>query len=332
MLFNVRFARYNGDRLYCAYNNTGDKLVRNRIGLALVFGSAVLLANHGASAHAVAGVRIFPVTLTMDDPGVADEASIPTFSWERDDSSGVPVNGYSFNFEYDKRITENFGIGINWGWNINQVTGGKTAGGFQNLFVTGKYQAYVNPEHEFIMSLGVVREFGGTGNINQGADRFGSTQPTIYVGKGLGDLPIGALRPLALTGELAYNIQDVRINSTGDNQGGQNSVNAAMSVQYSMPYLQSQVKDMGLPDFFNHLIPLVELTWNVPTGHYEMPQPTTFTVAPGVIYMGDSWQIGVEALIPGNTAAGTHVGVIAMFHVFLDDIFPNSLGKPLVDW
>ena len=34
-----------------------------------------------AHAHAVAGVRVFPVTLTIDDPGVAaDEASIPTFS------------------------------------------------------------------------------------------------------------------------------------------------------------------------------------------------------------------------------------------------------------
>jgi hypothetical protein len=48
----------------------------------------------------------------------------------------------SFNFEFDKRITENFGIGINWGWNLNQVTNGKTAGCFQNLFFTGKYQTY----------------------------------------------------------------------------------------------------------------------------------------------------------------------------------------------
>jgi len=137
---------------------------------------------------------------------------------------------------------------------------------------------------------------------------------------------------LAVTGEFSYNIQDVRLNSTGDNGGGQNSVNPALSIQYSMPYLQSQVKDVGLPDFFNHLIPLVELTWNVPTGGVVMPQPTTFTIAPGVIYMGDTWEVGVEALIPGNKATGNHVGVIAMFHLFFDDLFPNSLGKPLVDW
>lgn len=304
-----------------------------RIGLAFALAGAgvVALASHQASAHAVAGNRVFPVTLTMDDPGVSDEASVPTFTWVNS-GGDTPVNQYGFNFEYDKTITENFGLGLNWGWNLNQVAGGKTAGGFQNLNLTAKYQTYVNAPHEFIISLGVVREFGGTGNINQGADRFGSTSPTVYVGKGLGDLPIGTLRPLALTGELSYNIQDVRQNSTGDNGGGQNSVNAAMSIQYSMPYLQSQVKDVGLPDFFNHLIPLVELTWNVPTGGIVMPQPTTFTIAPGVIYMGDTWEFGVEALIPGNQATGNHVGVIAMFHLFFDDLFPNSLGKPLVDW
>jgi hypothetical protein len=267
----------------------------------------------------------------MDDPGVSDEASVPTFTWQN--SGGSPaVNQYGFNFEYDKTITQNFGLGLNWGWNLNQVAGGKTAGGFQNLNLTAKYQTYVNAPHEFIVSLGVVREFGGTGNTNQGADRFGSTSPTIYMGKGLGDLPIGPLRPLAVTGELSYNFQDVKQNSTQDNQGGQNSINPALSIQYSMPYLQSQVKDHGLPDFFNHLIPLVELTWNVPTGGVMAPQPTTFTIAPGVIYMADTWQFGVEALIPGNTATGPHVGVIAMFHVFFDDLFPNSIGKPLVDW
>ncbi len=35
-----------------------------------------------ARAHAVAGARVFPVTLTFDDPGVADEASVPTFSYQ----------------------------------------------------------------------------------------------------------------------------------------------------------------------------------------------------------------------------------------------------------
>ena len=99
-----------------------------------------------------------------------------------------------------------------------------------------------------------------------------------------------------------------------------------------MPYLRSQVKDFGLPEFFNHLVPLVELTWSVPTGGRTMPSPTTFQIAPGIIYLADKWQFGAEALIPGNTATGTHVGVIAQFHLFFDDIFPKRLGKPLIEW
>ena len=223
--------------------------------LALVAMAFAVTAEQHASAHAIAGSRIFPVTLTMDDPGVADEASVPTFSWQRDESSGAPTDVYQFNFEFDKTITSNFGFGLNWGYNLNAVHGGKTAGGFQNLFLTGKYQAYVNAPHEFIFSAGVIREFGGTGDTNQGADRFGSTAPTIYMGKGLGDLPIGLLRPLAITGELGYLFQDVRLNSTGDNMGGHNAVNAALSIQYSMPYLQSQVKDFGFAGVLQSPVP-----------------------------------------------------------------------------
>ena len=42
--------------------------------------------------------------------------------------------------------------------------------------------------------------------------------------------------------------------------------------------------------------------------------------------------MGVEALIPGNKQSGSHLGVIAQFHLYFDDLFPNSLGKPIVDW
>jgi hypothetical protein len=52
-------------------------------------------------------------------------------------------------------------------------------------------------------------------------------------------------------------------------------------------------------------------------------------VSPGVLYEGEWFQIGIEALIPANRATGRNVGVITQFHVFFDDLFPNSLGKPL---
>ena len=51
----------------------------SRLGSAALAGACLLGAN-AAHAHAVAGARVFPVTLTIDDPGVADEASLPTFT------------------------------------------------------------------------------------------------------------------------------------------------------------------------------------------------------------------------------------------------------------
>ena len=57
-------------------------------------------------------------------------------------------------------------------------------------------------------------------------------------------------------------------------------------------------------------------------------QVTTGTIQPGVIYMADTWQIAVEALIPVNAASGHNVGAIAELHFFLDDIFPIPSENP----
>ncbi len=45
--------------------------------------------------------------------------------------------------------------------------------------------------------------------------------------------------------------------------------------------------------------------------------------------MADTWQFALEAIIPMNAASGHGVGVVGELHFFLDDIFPNSLGKPI---
>ena len=34
-------------------------------------------------------------------------------------------------------------------------------------------------------------------------------------------------------------------------------------------------------------------------------------------------------MIPVNRHSGTSVGVIGQLHLFFDDIFPNSIGRPL---
>jgi hypothetical protein len=51
-------------------------------------------------------------------------------------------------------------------------------------------------------------------------------------------------------------------------------------------------------------------------------------IPPGVVYMADKCQIAVEAVIPANGASGHGAGV-ASLDLFLDDIFPNTIGKPI---
>lgn len=91
------------------------------------------------------------------------------------------------------------------------------------------------------------------------------------------------------------------------------------------------MRDLGLPGFVNRLTPLVEVAYSSPASS-PSNVGTQVVVAPGVIYGGDSFQVGVEALIPANRASGGFVGVITQMHVFFDDLLPNSLGKPLFSY
>ena len=293
------------------------------------------LAMSAASAHAhgVAGDRIFPATLNVDDPAVADELAIPTVTWQRNgvaaDGSG-PSNEYDVNVTFAKRITDHFGVSIQLGHNFFDVMNGKSMNGWQNIRIGAKYQAYVNPEHELLVSVGVLRELPRTGTASIGSDSVGTTTPTLYFGKGLGDLPIGGLRPLAITGTAGVAISDKTPNATG-NGGHENRFAGGLTVQYSIPYLESQVKNHGLPGWIGGLTPLVEIAYSSPISR-PSTQPMQLLIAPGVVYSADTWQFAVEALIPANRNTGTNVGVIAEFHLYLDDILPRSLGTPVVNW
>jgi hypothetical protein len=311
-----------------------------RIPLAALAAGTMALTTH-AYAHGFAGDHMFISTLLIDDPNVADEASLSTFQFLPSQADGGGTsNNYNLGFEFDKRITENFGFAINDGYTWLTQPGAKTANGWNNIVVTLKYKPYVNDVHEFMFSVGVQREFArsganGTNGAALGNDDSGSTGPTIYFGKGFGDLPIGPLRALALTGELTYTIADKELKAdpfgNALNNGTSNGWSGGLSLQYSIRYLSSQVKDYGLPDFVNKLTPVVELSWASSASQPNQMQ-TQYLWGVGVNYTATTYAVGLEALIPGNSATGSHLGVIAQFHLYFDDLFSHSLGKPIVDW
>ncbi|HTP65824.1 MAG TPA: hypothetical protein VMJ66_10580 [Geobacteraceae bacterium] len=274
-----------------------------------------------AHAHGIAGNRVFYPTLTIDDPAVADELSLPTVTtFHQNAAPDGSTQGFrliDFGVEWDKRITENFGFAANWDYLVQDNDDGSSNKGLTNFLLTLKYQLYVNDAHEFMASVGITREFPSTGAKAVGASLNGSTTPKVYVGKGLGDLPIGYFRPLAVTGTYGYSFSD-------DRNVDPDQMNIGISVQYSLPYLQQHVVDIGLPGFFAKMTPLVELNMTKSPG-----QPTTGTIAPGILFTEKEWQFGIEALLPINRATNTDIGIIAQIHYFLDDLYPRSLGRPL---
>src|SRR5262245_65494359 len=85
-----------------------------------------------ASAHGMAGQRFFPSTLTIDDPFVADELSLPTVLHIKQpgDSEGQAGQLTNISGEFSKRIFPNFGIRLGGEWNLfDPAPNGKTESG-----------------------------------------------------------------------------------------------------------------------------------------------------------------------------------------------------------
>jgi hypothetical protein len=291
-----------------------------------------------AFAHGFAGKRFFPATLTTDDPFVADELSMPTISSRKMAASGdepaTLETGYAIDFT--KRITADLGIGFGATYLRLRPDGAEARNGFDNLAANIKYQFYKSEEHEAILSAGIDWDIGGSGSKRVGAESFSTVTPTLFFGKGFGDLPDSArfLRPLAITG-LAGISTPTRASTTTIGEDGDVSVEQhpnvlkwGFSIQYSVPYLQSSVKDVGLREPFNRMIPVIEFALETPLNRGR--GGTTGTVNPGLLWAGRYVQFGIEAVIPINSRTGGRTGVIAQLHFFLDDLFPQSLGKPLI--
>ncbi len=289
-----------------------------------------------ASAHGLIGQRFFPATLAIDDPFVADELSLPTVFHIRNRGSGEspPTLQTDLSGEFSKRLSPNLGVSLGGTYTLLDPIPGKSVSGFDNMEVSLKYAFWKSAAHETLLSAGVSWDVGGTGSKKIGAESFDTVTPQLFFGKGFGDLPSAVewLRPLALTGALGLDIPTRRFNQTiSVNDDGEVEVERELnaktmqwgfSLQYNLQYLQSFVRDVGLPAPFNRMIPVVEFAMQTPI---EGPQAghTTGTINPGLIWFGRYFQLGIEAVIPVNTRTGKNVGVLAQIHFYLDDIAPK---------
>lgn len=238
--------------------------------------------------------------------------------------------------DVSKRITTDFGIGFGASYlRQRRSDGGLTVNGFDNFAASAKYQFYKSDVHETILSVGADWDIGGSGSKRVGADSFSTVTPRLLFGKGFGDLPeaLQYLRPFALTGSAGIGIPTRASSTTTEADGSltteqhSNVLKLGLTVEYSLPYLQSFVKDVGLREPFNRIIPLVELSLQKPI--HRGSGPWASTVNPGLLIAGKTMQVGIEVVIPVGKAGGK-MGVLAQLHFFLDDLFPTTLGKPLL--
>ncbi len=285
---------------------------------AFAFAAAFLvLLPVAAAAYTAVGDRVFPATILLPQAAPGDDLYVTP--------STLPVpggNATNLTATLDKLLTERLGIGIQDGYNWIGRDNASTLVGWQNLLAYVKYEAILDPPHEFLFSIGAAHEFGGTGTRRVGAPENGATLvPTTFFAKGLGDLPIGYFRPLGLQGFATYQL------SSGAPRP--DNVLAGLAVEYSIPYLQSKVWAIDLPDLLRGMTPIVETLVVTPTRN-RGGSTTAVIVAPGVAYSGQGWQFAIEARVPANSAAGSGVGVLAQFSLSLDYFFPDSIGRPLL--
>ena len=314
---------------------TASRLVAGPVLVAGLVAGLAIAADPPAAAHTIVGNRVFPATLTIDDPGVNDELALPTFSVlqaRNPDGTGGPIS-YQLGGEFQKTITADLSISI--GSEGVTFQRNPKATGFANIETALKYVFYQNSEHEFIVSGAVNVEIGGTGSPQTAAlpaAPFSTVTPMAYVGKGFGDLQNDALRPFAVTGQVGYSIPTVSGNADG-------SLNPTLltygfSLQYSLLYKNGFVKEV--PQLFRNLIPAFEGIFTTPISNIAhgdpsdfSPHDTTGVVGPSLYYVGRNFEIGVMAQVPINPTSGHHPGVLAIVDFFLDDIAPDTIGKPL---
>ena len=303
---------------------------RVRICAGLLAGAAgfSIFAFDDAWAHGCAGARFFPATIATDDPFVADELALPTISSFKDEGD---VRTTTYSGDLAKRITSDFGLEFGGTYLQMRPPGGPNVDGFDNFSIGAKYQLLVDPMRETILAVGVDVDLGGSGAKRIGAEDFTTFTPALFFGKGFGDLADSTsfMRAFALTGSAGISLPTKAKfpGAEGDFENVPHVLKIGLALEYSLPYLQSQVRNTGLGAPFDRMIPLVEFSLETPLDHGG--GKTRGTVYPGVLWAGQYVQLGLEAVIPLNRQSGHNVGFLTQLHFYIDDLLPGSLGRPL---
>lgn len=274
-----------------------------------------------AAAHGFAGKRFFPATLTFDDPFTMDEFGIQYGGLpDAVSDEGDRVDIHTLSLEYGKSITPDTALSIGTAHRRFSFADGDSQHGFDNIEVGVKIMGNVDAQRESAWAYGIDVDLGGTSGHGIG-ESFTTYSPGFFFGKAFGNLADQGsfLRPFAVTGQIALNLPE------GDNA---RSLTTAFSLQYSLNYLEAFVKNVGLPHPLHNALLLVEMPLDTCLDH-GCDGDVTGTVNPGIMFFNGQGQLTAEAVLPVNDRTGDSVGFLLQVHLYLDDLFPHSLGRPI---
>jgi hypothetical protein len=302
-------------------------------------GFLLLLATCSEGSAAYVGDRFFPSTLATTVPTAADFYNPPYFVKLPDTATTPSTREIDIPTTYSRLVTKDLGVFFTETFRILEDANRGTRSGFDDLVIGAQYQLYTNPEHQFVFTVGGTAAIGGTGAPGI-ASSFSTLTPTLYIGKGFGDLPdsVAWLRPLTVTGTVAVAVptDSTSLTTTTLPTGAttlSETINPkilqlGLALEYSLVanmYTGANRTGTRYPEGW---VPLVEFTTATPLNG-PLAGRTTGTVNPGVIWVSRYLQVGVEAIVPIDAHSGRDLGFRAQAHLYLPAIFPDWYGKPI---
>lgn len=293
--------------------------------LVLIIPAMLAMPAGVAFAHGVVGDYIFLEPIVTQDPTPANELDILQPSWVR--SSDANTYGIGFSIEKilyeDENNMPRFSVGGGSNWSHVSPFAGASLEGFDDLTVFAKYAFYYSLEHEFLMSVGMQVQIP-TGNPSVQAQNHTSLGPIILWEKGMGDLPnrpvLEYLRPLAVQSDFGY------VPAIGGHTSHHMFADAI--VEYSLPYLSNNVRDIGLAWPLRNLFLFNEINYDQLIAGPSGQTFPTLLATPGLAYVSYHYEVAVGTQFALNRASrpGTHAAVVGLVDIFYDSLLP-TLGN-----
>src|SRR3979490_739582 len=310
-------------------------MARTSWGTAIA-GFLFLVVTCSQASAAYVGDRFFASTLATTVPTAADFYNPPGFVKLPDTATTREVD---FPTTYSRLVTKDLGVFFTETFRVIEDANRGTRSGFDNFVIGAQYQLYTNPEHQFVFTVGGTAAIGGT--VAQGiASSFSTLTPTLYIGKGFGDLPdsMAWLRPLTIsaTAAVAVPTDSTSLVTTTLPTGATprsetinpNVLQLGFALEYSLVTNMYTGPNRTGTRYPEGWVPLVEFTTATPLNG-PLAGGRTGTGNRGVIWVNRYLQVAAEAIIPIDAHSGRDLGVRAQAHLYLSAIFPDFYAKPV---